>query len=400
MARFCSVVPDNDVMEVKMLHDFLSNNVDELVERCVDKVAKRPYRQATPAQLHNGIPRFLSQLIKTLKAEQENGAQAGANISGASGGTDAAASSEMGVSAVAHGNALLQLGYTVDQVVHDYGDLCQAITDLAVERDAPFSVDEFRTLNRCLDNAIADAVTEFSFQRDAKVALEQSKDVNEKLGFLMHELRNSLSVATLAVSAMETGLLSITGATGAILKRSHAAMGKLIIESLNEVRLRGAETILGTRFSLAEFIREAQDAAQLTATEKGCEFTVAAVDETLGIDGNRDLLLAALANMLHNAFKFTHPGSMVLLNAHANGDRIFIDVKDHCGGLAKGDAEKMFSPFSQRSDDKTGLGLGLSIARQSIVADDGRLTVKNMPSVGCMFRIDLPRQALSDQTVT
>ena len=50
------------------------------------------------------------------------------------------------------------LGYTADQVVHDYGDLCQAITDLAFERDAPFAVDEFRTLNRCLDNAIADAV--------------------------------------------------------------------------------------------------------------------------------------------------------------------------------------------------------------------------------------------------
>jgi hypothetical protein len=66
--------------------------------------------------------------------------------------------SEIGTSAVAHGASLLGLGYTVDQVVHDYGDLCQSITDLAFERDAPFSVEEFRTLNRCLDNAIADAV--------------------------------------------------------------------------------------------------------------------------------------------------------------------------------------------------------------------------------------------------
>lgn len=379
-----------------MLHNFLSNNIEDLVERCADKVAKRPHRQATAVQLRNGIPMFLSQLIKTLKAEQDEGAQAGVDISGASGGGDAAALSEMGVSAVAHGSALLELGYTVDQVVHDYGDLCQAITDLAVERDAPFSVDEFRTLNRCLDNAIADAVTEFSFQRDAKVALEQSEDLNEKLGFLMHELRNSLSVATLAVSAMETGVLPISGATGAILKRSHAAMGKLITESLNEVRARGAEAILGTHFSLADFIREAQDAAQLTASERGCGFSVSAVDETLGIDGNRDLLLAALANLLHNAFKFTRPGSMVLLNAHAAGNRIFIDVKDHCGGLERGDAEKMFSLFSQRGDDKTGLGLGLSIARQSIVADDGRLTVENMPTVGCMFRIDLPRRPLSN----
>jgi hypothetical protein len=36
-----------------------------------------------------------------------------------------------------HGRALLDLGFNVSQVVHDYGDLCQAITDLAYERDAP-----------------------------------------------------------------------------------------------------------------------------------------------------------------------------------------------------------------------------------------------------------------------
>jgi hypothetical protein len=64
----------------------------------------------------------------------------------------------MTVSAGAHGKKLLELGYTVDQVVHDYGDLCQAITGLSVERDAPFAIHEFQTLNRCLDNSIADAV--------------------------------------------------------------------------------------------------------------------------------------------------------------------------------------------------------------------------------------------------
>ena len=78
----------------------------------------------------------------------------------------------MGVTATAHGKDLLTLGYSVDQVVHDYGDLCQAITDLAFERDAPFAIDEFRTLNRCLDNAIADAVTEFSFQRESNLVAD------------------------------------------------------------------------------------------------------------------------------------------------------------------------------------------------------------------------------------
>ena len=373
-----------------MMYRFLANNRDELSRRCIEKVAKRPLRNATTEQLRNGIPMFLDQLTRTLEAEQDDSTAAGLKISGASGG-DGTALSEMGVSAAAHGANLLKLGYTVDQVVHDYGDLCQAITDLAFERDAPFSVDEFRTLNRCLDNAIADAVTEFSFQRDAAIAHQQSADLNEHLGFLMHEVRNSLNAATLAVHAIESGGLPMAGATGAVLKRSLEAMGKLVDRSFAEVRIKGAPPEQHKVFSLADFIAEAKATAELDANTRGCSFTVTDVDPLLGVEGNRDLLLAALINLLHNAFKFTFPHTEVSLNAYALGDRILIDVKDQCGGLPSGNAEKMFTPFTQRGEDKTGLGLGLSIARQSVMADDGVLTVLNVPGAGCIFTMSLPR---------
>lgn len=372
-----------------MMHDFLANNVEDLIRRCADKVSKRPRRYATEKQLSNGIPMFLSQLTRTLEAEQKQGTAAATAISGASGG-DGARLSEMGISAAAHGTALLQLNYTVDQVVHDYGDLCQAITDLAVDRDAPFTVDEFRTLNRCLDNAIADAVTEFTFQRDVSIAQQQSANVNESLGFLMHELRNSLSVATMAVTAMETGLLPISGATGAVLKRGLSAMEKLITASLDEVRATGEAVRDLNNFKLDSFISEASEAAQLEADERGCVFSVAPVDTSLVLQGDRDALLAAVANLLSNAFKFTKPNTEVSLLAFAMGDQVLIEVKDHCGGLRIGDAEKMFSPFSQRGADKTGLGLGLTIARQSIVANDGTLSVQSSPGIGCCFTISFP----------
>ncbi|QBE67057.1 HAMP domain-containing histidine kinase [Pseudoduganella lutea] len=372
------------------MYDFLSNNADDLVKRCVDKVAKRPNRHASELQLRNGIPMFLSQLVRTLKAEEQSGSAAGMVISGASGGEDKDVS-EMGVSAAAHGSALLALGYSVDQVVHDYGDLCQAITDMAVERDAPFSVNEFRTLNRCLDNAIASAVTEFNLQRDVSLAERQLVDTNQRLGFLMHELRNSLSVATMAVAAMESGQLSVTGATGAVLKRSHTAMARLITLSLDDVRANGVVGGQKDIFSLAVFIHDARESAQLDANARGCPLLVPPVDETLGVQGNRELLLAALANLLHNALKFTQAGTTVTLTAKEAGDRILIVVRDHCGGLPAGDAEKIFSPFCQSGDDRSGLGLGLSIARQSITQDGGLLTVENFPRTGCAFTMNLPR---------
>jgi hypothetical protein len=51
----------------------------------------------------------------------------------------------------------------------------------------------------------------------------------------------------------------------------------------------------------------------------------------------------------------------------------------------------MFTPFTQRSGDKTGLGLGLTIARESVEADGGTLSVRDLPGIGCVFTVNLPR---------
>lgn len=377
-----------------MLHNFLSNNRVDLIARCVDKVAKRPLRSASEKQLHTGIPMFIDQLIQTLQAEQEGAAGSGLRISGAPGG-DRTNLSEIGLTASAHGTELLRLGYTVDQVVHDYGDLCQAITDLAVERDAPFTIDEYRTLNRCLDNAIADAVTEFSYLRESALLHRKTADLNAHLGTLMHELGNSLNAAALAVGAMESGNLGINGATGGVLKRSIQAMVKLVDSALEQVRAESAHSQPYV-FSLAEFIAEAKDAADLDAQARGSKLSVPQVDPHLAVKGNRDLLLGAMANLLNNALKFTHAHTEVHLHAYEQGNRVLIDVRDNCGGLRHGNLDHLFLPFTQHNTDKTGLGLGLSIARQSITADGGSLTVRDMPGTGCVFTVSLPRHTLAE----
>lgn len=378
-----------------MMHDFLLNNRSELEKRCRAKVAERPGRSATEQQLQSGVPMFLDQLIRTLVVEQTDEPMDSRKISGPSGGGTAL--SEVSTTAAQHGRALLSLGFSVDQVVHDYGDLCQAITDLAFERDAPFEVDEFRTLNRCLDNAIADAVTEFSYLRDSENKAKHVAEAAEKLGFFAHELRNALGSATLAFFAAKTGNLPLTGATGAILDRSLTALRVLIDRSLSEVRTVGTPVQQAKIFSVSEFIDEIQAAGNLAAKVRGSVFTVTTVEPRLAINGNRDLLYSAVWNLLQNAFKFTHADSEVTLNAYAVADRIMIDVKDHCGGLAPGAKENMFLPFSQHSSDKTGVGLGLSIAQECVSLDGGTLSVQDVPGVGCIFTISLPRHEITTE---
>jgi signal transduction histidine kinase len=374
------------------MHQFLLDNRADLIERCKAKVAKRPRRAATAAQLANGIPLFLDQLTRTLGAEDAGLGAESIEISGLSGG-DTATLSEIGVSAAAHGGELLRLGFSVEAVVHDYGDLCQSITDLAFERDAPFTISEFRTLNRCLDNAIADAVGEFGAQRDARVAGARTAEENERLGVLVHELRNVLQTATLAFQALEMGLLPVAGATGNLLGRSLASLAKMLGESMSQMR-GAAKAPVDEVFSVAELVADAARAAGYDAASRGCAFTVPAVDPFLGVFGNRARILAALANLLQNAFKFTHARTEVGLAATADGTRVLIEVSDHCGGLPHGAAETMFRPFTQSGEDRSGLGLGLSIARRGVEADGGTLTVRDVPGAGCVFTIELPLRAL------
>ena len=154
-----------------MLHEFLATNRADLINRCRLKVAQRDSSKVTDAEVAHGIPLFLDQLIKTLQVELSSEPMRSRRVSGSAGGGELALS-EIGSTAALHGRELLKRGFTVDQVVHDYGDLCQAITDLAFERGVLIGIDEFRTLNRCLDNGIADAVTEYTYQKDFEAKAE------------------------------------------------------------------------------------------------------------------------------------------------------------------------------------------------------------------------------------
>jgi hypothetical protein len=203
---------------IRMLHEFLTLHRADLIERCRSKVAQRSAPRVTEFELTHGIPMFLDQLIKTLQVEQTCEPMRSRSVSGAAGG--GSGSSEMGVAAALHGRELMERGFTVDQVVHDYGDLCQAITDLAFEVKAPIEIDEFRTLNRCLDNGIADAVTEYSYQRSSVAGNYGVEALSERLGSLAHELRNLTHTATLAFAALKAGNLGVTGATGRALERA------------------------------------------------------------------------------------------------------------------------------------------------------------------------------------
>ena len=372
-----------------MLHEFLSANRETLIDRCRRKVALRsgPYTQIP--DLPYGIPLFLDQLVRALRMEQTRERSLGSSVLRPSWG-DSVASSGVGNAAMHYGSELGQRGYTIDQVVHHYGDLCQAVTDLAIEHAIDIEVDEFRALNRCLDDAIADAVTGFSYERESVMAGKAGQSFNERLGSLAHDLRNHVHTAGLALEAVRAGTVGVHGATGAILGHCLARLRTLIDRSLADVRLTAGMAPRQERFAVSGFISDVASSAALEAMARDCELHVLPVDPVLAVDADRDLLFCALGNILQNAFKFTRPRTGVSLKAYAVTDSVLIDVADHCGGLPPGDAERLFLPFTQGGADRKGMGLGLSISRRTVEANGGTLSVRDLPGTGCIFTIALP----------
>jgi len=375
-----------------VLHEFLTAHHADLIARCRSKVLNRRAPKATDGELEHGIPIFLDQLIKTLKVEQSSDPEQSRKVSGSS---DGGKSSEIGETAAQHGRELFHNGFTVDQVVHDYGDLCQAVTELAFEHAVPVQAMEFQTLNRCLDNAIADAVMEYSNGRELAVADKSTRASNEQLGFLGHELRNLVHTGLLAFDAVQRGKVGSTGATSDLVKRSLEGIRTLLDRTLADVRVAAGMPVQVQLFSVADFIAEVNVSAALEAQMRSCKLIVASVDPCLAVHADRPLLNSAVSNLLQNAFKFTAPRSEVFLHAYGVADRVRIDVEDHCGGLPAGILGSMFLPFTQGSPDKSGMGLGLSIARRAVEANQGTLSARDQPGSGCVFTIDLPRYALA-----
>jgi signal transduction histidine kinase len=331
-------------LEQTVLYDFITAHKAELLARARAKILGRKWPAVSAEELENGLPLFLTQLAETLRLKATS---------------EPFPESAIGTTAGKHGSEALAAGFSVAQVVHDYGDICQAITEAAVEEKVAISSEDFQTLNLCLDNAIAGAVTEFSRQHEQSLGDGEA----ERLGHLTHELRNLLAMARLAWSSVKSGKVAVGGSTGAVVDRSLSGLRDLIDTAICEVRL-AARTQVSKRISVARFLHEVESAASLDAEQRGMGLSVTAPGADVMIDVDPQLLSSALFNLLQNAFKYSNPDENV---------------------------EAFFSPFgARRGKDRSGLGLGLSIGRKAVRTFGGDITVRNLPGKGCIFSIELP----------
>jgi signal transduction histidine kinase len=353
-----------------MLYEFVTTFRGAIIAKTRDKVRRRDWPPVSTDELEHGVPRFLTQLSETLRREST---------------ATPFPVTEIGESAALHGRELLALGFTVSQVVHDYGDICQAITELAVQEHAPITTEEFHILNRSLDTAIAEAVTEHARITAASRATEEV----ERLGRVAHDIRDMVHTALFAFQALKRGTVAVNGSTAAVLGRSLSGLRDFADTTLSDVRMN-ANIARRERIQLPAFLGDIAVAGRLHAESRGLQFVVEPIDPGLALIGDPQLLNSAVMNLVNNACKFTTAGGRIVLSARVGEGRLLIDVEDECGGIpeSKGD---VFKPFAERrGTDRSGLGLGLAIARKAVRAHGGEIVVRNIAGKGCVFTIDVP----------
>ena len=356
-----------------MLREFIEVHREEILAQARERVVRRSTPAPSNLELAHGLPVFLDQLGEALRKSHLH---------------EVVDHAEMKKSAYKHGDDLYDRGLTTAQVVHDYGDLCQVITGLAFEHEAAIPDSEFQTLNLCLDDAIADAVTAHANRRERAI----SDEGTERLGVLAHEMRNVLNAAMVSFVSIKKGVVTPGGSTGEIHERSLLRLNALIDRSLADVRLDAGVQHL-ERVPVWEIIDEVEIGATTEAQMKGLRFEVTRVDRNIVVEADRQILAAAVANLVQNALKFTRSDTTVCVRAKTANGRVLIEVEDSCGGLPNGkNPEALLRPFVQQGTNRTGLGLGLHIVVKAVKAMAGELHVRDLPGKGCIFTIDLPRQ--------
>jgi signal transduction histidine kinase len=151
------------------------------------------------------------------------------------------------------------------------------------------------------------------------------------------------------------------------------------------------------RVPLASLMRDLQAEASsiVGASERNISFTP--VPLYLAIQIDRERMGLAIANVMQNAIRFTPPGGYIAVSVQprTNPNEVWITIEDNGLGIAQEHLERIFDEFYQVEDHMTrkygGLGIGLSVARMLIRANNGRIWAESGGvGMGARFVIALP----------
>jgi signal transduction histidine kinase len=165
---------------------------------------------------------------------------------------------------------------------------------------------------------------------------------------------------------------------------------------LNVSRLQvGAYEVHPVKIKLSRMINDLVTEYRLPAMNKGLLIKFENQLDNPEILVDEYCILHAISNLIDNAVKYTHSGSILLTLYHSEKKTVCLDVKDTGIGISEEFLTQIFNPFTQEDTSNTrefeGIGLGLSIAYKMLAVTGSKLTVKSEKGMGTTFTVTFPR---------
>ncbi len=208
-----------------------------------------------------------------------------------------------------------------------------------------------------------------------------------------HELRTPLATLQSHLEAMIDG---VWDASKERLTSIHEEIIRLsgLVNDLETLSRYDSESIVlnKTRFDVFELVRHVIHLHHDRFRKKGIELNAAG--ESVEIEGDRDKLMQVLVNMISNAYKYTSSGGTVTIEVSLRNSACIVQIKDTGVGIPGEDLPFIFERFYRVDQSRTritgGSGIGLTIAREIVLAHNGEITAESDPGRETVFTISLP----------
>jgi PAS domain S-box-containing protein len=294
------------------------------------------------------------------------------------------------------------------KILSDHGELTAVVTILHDRREAIERSNLYEQLKgasgeleRRIQAATSDIAHQNELLRRQAIELEQASALKSQfLANMSHEFRTPLN-AMLGYTSM---LLQGVGGLLEPNARRHLARvesnGRHLLTIINEIldisRIEaGRMPLQVSRFKLPDLMAEVKSELEPIILRSKLTVTIDLGKELPVMVSDRQKVKQILLNLLSNALKFTHHGSITISARRNSRDRtLALSVADTGIGISPLDQEKIFEDFRQLDNSPTraygGTGLGLSICRRLAQMLDGRITLRSETGKGSTFTLVLP----------
>jgi two-component system sensor histidine kinase BaeS len=269
------------------------------------------------------------------------------------------------------------------------------ITELSVLIESMADGEHFRPVPEHGPRELQSLAHAFNSLAENIQSLEEAR--RRLLANLVHELGRPLGALLAAVEALQGGAVEdaelrgdlLDGIKGEIERLRHllADLAQLSDRTLGELELNRRE------FDLSDWLPGILATWREVARARGISWQAELPDHLPTITADTDRLAQALGNLLSNAIKYTPKGKAISVGVRTYEDAIRICVCDTGPGISSEEQDRIFEPFHRAQRGRRfpqGMGLGLAIAREIVVAHGGQITLESSSDQGSEFVMLLP----------